>query len=386
MFEHGQLLADLVAIDTISARSNLPFIAYVERYLEAHACAVERIEDAAAQKASLWITIGPRDVPGYVLSGHCDVVPVAGQAWSGDPFHLRRVDGRLIGRGATDMKGFLAVCLGLVPRMAAAPLKRPIHIAISYDEEVGCLGVRPLLAAIAGRTPKPLGCFVGEPTGMDVVTAHKGKRAFRTSVVGLAGHSSLAPRFVNAVEWGAQLVEHIRRTSQALAASGAREAGYDVPFTTLVTGMMAGGTAVNVVPASCTLEWECRTIAADEATGIEEAVMAYAAGALEPGMSSVSPRARITFEETISYPGLSIDPGHALVALARRLAGSDTLSKVAFGTEAGLFASLAGIPAVVVGPGSIAQAHQPDEFVEEEQLARCCRFVAALIDHCSSSG
>ena len=267
--------------------------------------------------------------------------------------------------------------------MATAKLKTPIHLSISYDEEVGCIGVRSLLKALAQRDCKPIGCFVGEPTNMAVVTAHKGKRAFRTTVHGSGGHSSLGPRFVNAVEWAARLIEYIRVASEALQKNGARDELYDIPHTTLQVSTIAGGTALNIVPDTCVFDWEYRAIAADEGPGIGEKIMDFANNTLTPQMRRGFADARFEFAELVSYPGLETAPELPLVTLAKSLTGRNEHHKVAFGTEAGLFTSMGGIPSVVMGPGSIAQAHQPDEYIEISELDACARFVAKLIEHCS---
>jgi acetylornithine deacetylase len=379
----ADVLGRLVAFDTTSRNSNLPLIDYVEELLRPLPCRIERISGAHAGKANLWITFGPEDVPGYVLSGHCDTVPVDGQNWTGDPFKLGQQDDRYIGRGVVDMKGFVATCLAMTPHMAAAKLKTPIHLSISYDEEVGCVGVRSLLMALAQRDCKPIGCFVGEPTNMGVVTAHKGKRAFRTTVHGSGGHSSLGPRFVNAVQWTARLIEHIRVASEELQECGARDELYDIPHTTLLVSTIAGGTALNIVPDTCVFDWEYRAIAADEGPGIGEKIMAFANDVLTPQMRRVAADARFEFTELISYPGLETSPELPLVTLAKTLTGRSEHRKVAFGTEAGLFAAMAGVPSVVIGPGSIAQAHQPDEWIEITELDACARFIGKLIEHCS---
>ncbi|MGC2083377.1 MAG: M20/M25/M40 family metallo-hydrolase, partial [Bradyrhizobium sp.] len=231
------ILAELVGFDTVSDKSNLALIDYVEAYLATHDVSAQRIMDPTGQKAALWVTIGPADKPGIVLSGHTDVVPVTGQSWSHDPFALVERDGRLYARGAVDMKGFVATCLALVPEMTRAKLTAPIHLAISYDEEVGCIGVRPLLSEVNKLQVKPLACFVGEPSLMQVAIGHKGKHALRAIVRGEAVHSSLAPQGVNAVEYAADLIAEIRRRARQIAAGSARDALYDVPFTTLLSSV-----------------------------------------------------------------------------------------------------------------------------------------------------
>src|SRR5215470_10956883 len=277
-----EILDALVGFDTTSRNSNLPLIAWIEDYLDRHGVAHERIPDRSGTKSNVWATIGPADKPGYILSGHTDTVPVDGQSWTSDPFRLARRDGKLFARGSTDMKGFLACCLAAVPAMKARPLKQPIHLAISYDEEVGCVGVRDMIAQLKQAPVRPAGCFVGEPTNMGVVIGHKGKRSLRVTVHGRTCHSSLAPHGVNAVEFAARLIVKIREISERLAQSGARDPLYDVPFTTAHTGTVQGGTALNIVPDRCTFEFEFRSIAADDLDALVAEVKAYARDVLEP--------------------------------------------------------------------------------------------------------
>ena len=379
-----RLLSDLVAFDTVSDRSNLPLIDYIERYLASFGITGRRILDDSGQKASLWVTIGPEDKAGLVLSGHTDVVPVAGQSWSSDPFELVEREGRFYGRGTADMKGFVAVCLAMVPEIARARLAMPVHLAFSHDEEVGCVGVRPLLRQLGGAAVKPLGCFVGEPTHMQVTIAHKGKHGVRATFRGQACHSSLAPSGVNAVEYAADLIAEIRRRAREIAAHGERDDLYDVPHTTLLTSTVHGGTALNIVPDHCAVEFEARGLRASEAKELTDAIIDWAKAEIEPAMKAANPDCGIDFEEILEYPALEMGSEHALVTLAKQLAGRNSHAKVSFGTEAGLFVSLAGIPAVVIGPGSIAQAHKPDEFVELSELLTCGDFIERLVAHCTT--
>jgi acetylornithine deacetylase len=376
----SEILEALVGFDTTSRNSNLPLVEWVEAYLDRFGVAHERITDASSSKANVWATIGPAGVPGTILSGHTDVVPVDGQSWSSDPFRLTARNGRLYGRGAADMKGFDACCLAAVPDMLAAPLVRPIHLALSYDEEVGCVGVRSMIARLEHAQVKPAACFVGEPTEMGVVIGHKGQRAFRVSVHGKSCHSSLAPQGVNAVEYAARLIVKIREIGERVARSGARDPLYDVPYTTANGGVVHGGTAFNIVPDLCTFEFEFRPIAADDVDGLVEEVMDYAREQLEPQMRAVDPAARISFEPKSNWPGLETPPVSDVVRLAKTLADRNEHSKVAYGTEAGLYA-LAGIPAVVIGPGSIEQAHKADEYIAVAQLEACSTFLDRLIAH-----
>jgi acetylornithine deacetylase len=379
-----EILESLVGFDTTSHKSNLALVGWIESYLDRHGVAHERIADRTGTKANVWATIGPAENPGYILSGHTDVVPVDGQRWSSDPFRLTERDGRLFGRGATDMKGFLACCLAAVPEMAARPLARPVHLAISYDEEVGCVGVRDVIARLKDSPVKPAGCFVGEPTLMGVVIGHKGKRSLRVTVRGQTCHSSLAPHGVNAVEYAARLIVKIRDMSERLAREGARDPLYDVPFTTGHTGVVSGGTALNIVPDACNFEFEFRSIAADDVDALVDEVIAYGRDTLEPAMKAVAPQAGITFEDKSGFPGLETPAAAELVGLAKQLAEKSDHAKVSYGTEAGLFAA-AGIPSVVIGPGSIDQAHKADEFVAVSELEKCGGFLRRLLEQCQGA-
>ena len=377
------ILAKLVAFDTVSDRSNLPLIDYIESYLASLGVSAERIIDETGEKASLWVTVGPEDKPGLVLSGHTDVVPVAGQEWTHDPFELIERDGKLYGRGTTDMKGFVAVCLAMVPEMVAANLKTPINLAISYDEEIGCVGVRPMLGEVARKPVQPLGCFVGEPTRMQVIIGHKGKHGVRATFRGLARHSSIAPDGVNAIEYAADLIFEIRRRAARLAAEVEPDSLYDVPHSTLLTSIVRGGAALNIVPDNCVVEFECRGIGITESREVTDAIIAWAKAEIEPAMRARHPDCGIDFEEILDYPALDTRDDAPIVTLAKQLAGRNDHAKVAFGTEASLFVSMAGVPSVVIGPGGIAQAHTPDEFVEMSQLESCGEFVARLIADCA---
>jgi acetylornithine deacetylase len=376
------ILAALVGFDTTSRNSNLELIAWVEGYLDRLGVAHERVYDDTGQKANLWATLGPADVPGYILSGHTDVVPVDDQTWTSDPFTLTERDGKLYGRGSCDMKGFVASCLAAVPDMLAGKLKKPLHLAFSYDEEVGCLGVRGLIAKLPERPAQPIACFVGEPTEMEVVIGHKAKRSFKVEVHGRTCHSSLAPLGVNAVEYAARVISKIRDVSDRQARSGARDALYDVPFTTGHTGYLHGGTALNIVPDMATFEFEFRTIAADKSSVLAAEVIEYAKTKLEPEMKAVAPEAGIVFDDRSEFAGLDTAENAEITLLAKNLSGRNNHSKVAYGTEAGLF-SQGGVPSVVIGPGSINQAHKADEFIAVTELEKCGVFLDRLIAYCA---
>ena len=371
------ILRALVGFDTTSRLSNLPLIDWVEDYLSGHGIRGRRLPDATGAKATLWVTIGPEDVPGYILSGHTDVVPVDGQVWSSDPFTLTERDGRLYGRGTADMKGFLACCLSRVPAMAAAPLVRPIHLALSYDEEIGCVGVRDLVDELSAASLKPLACFVGEPSSMQVVIGHKQKRSLRAVVRGRACHSSLAPQGVNAVEYAALLAVKLREIGARLAA-GPSDPLYEVPVSTAHIGILTGGTALNIVPDRAEMVFEFRALPDQDITALVGEVIDHVRTAIEPQMQAVDPATGIDIEVFAGFPGLDTPPEAEVAVLAKRLAGRNDHAKVAYGAEAGLFAQ-AGIPLVIVGPGDIAQAHRPDEFIAVDQLRRCDAFIDGLI-------
>ncbi|KQZ01421.1 acetylornithine deacetylase [Pseudolabrys sp. Root1462] len=375
-----EILRRLVGFDTTSRGSNLALIEFVEGYLGNLGVVSERVYDATGEKANLWATIGPADVPGIILSGHTDVVPVDGQEWQSDPFDLTERDGRLYGRGACDMKGFLACVLAAVPSALSRDLARPIHLAFSYDEEVGCIGVMRLLDALKARPNRPRYCIVGEPTSMEVVVGHKAKRSVRATVTGRACHSSLAPQGVNAVEYAALLIAKLRSIGARLASQGKRDETYDVPVTTAHTGKIAGGTALNIVPDRCRFEFEFRVMPGEDPDALVEEIISYARDTLEPEMRTIAPETGIAFEVFAAVPGIETAPDGELTHLVQRFAGSNGYAKVAYGTEAGRFKEMLGIETVICGPGRIAEAHRPDEYIEVAQLKRCDAFLASLID------
>ncbi len=374
-----ELLRTLVGFDTTSHRSNLELIDYVYEYLSGFGVEPHVIYNEERSKANLYAVIGPNDRPGVALSGHTDVVPVEGQRWSHDPWVLHEDGGRLYGRGTCDMKGFIAVALAAVPRAVSAGLRTPLHLCLSYDEEVGCLGVRSLLQYLARQAHKPFACVVGEPTRMRVVTAHKGKLSVRCQVVGHACHSALAPMGVNAVETAAKVVTRLSEMAQRRRRQGPFDDAYEVPYTTIHTGVIHGGSTVNIVPNDCRFDFEFRHLPGDRPEPLLAEIQNFAHGELEPAMQAVAPEAGFEWEERARFPGLETPADSAVVALVKALAGRGDTGKVAFGSEGGLFQSI-GIPSVVCGPGSIEQAHKPDEFIAEEELARCERFVDGLID------
>ena len=372
------ILARLVAEPTISRRSNLTLLDHVEGLLRPAGARIERFAHPDGSRANLWASIGPEGPGGVVLSGHTDVVPVEGQAWSSDPFTLTERNGLLYGRGAADMKGFVAASLRAALLAAGRPLKRPLHLALSYDEEIGCMGVRGMIEALAGRAERPALCIVGEPTEMRIATGHKGKQALRACCHGQEGHSALAPNALNALHLGAAFIQALQARQEELAVSGARDPDYDIPYSTIHAGMMQGGTALNIVPNRCEIDFEIRNIAEDDPANILSRIAADAE-VIAARHRNRFPMACIEIEEVSGYPGLATRPDAPAVRLLSRLLDDDTTLKVAFGTEGGLFDQTLGLSTAVCGPGSMEQGHKPDEFVTLAQLARCDAMLARLV-------
>jgi acetylornithine deacetylase len=373
------ILAKLISFDTTSRLSNLELIHFVRDYLARDGVDSQVMEDRSSTKATLFASIGPADRPGFLLAGHTDVVPVDGQTWTTDPFRLDRRDGRLYGRGSADMKGFIASALAAVPRLVRLPLRTPIHLAFTCDEELGCIGLRELLEDAGSLPVNAAMGVVGEPTSMRVVIAHKGKIAMRVEVRGQAGHSSNPAAGVNAVEYAAELIAFIRRFNHEKQRLGPFDPQYEVPHTTLHVGTVHGGTVLNIIPTECVFEFEIRYLPEDPAQPILERLRRFAAEELEPAMKKVNPSCGFVFKEKFAYPGLSLAPDAEVVTLLNSLLDSHaTPGKIAFGTEAGIYQQSCGLPMVVCGPGDIANAHQPDEYVDSNQLAACDLFLDRL--------
>ncbi|MBF4559696.1 acetylornithine deacetylase [Pseudomonas sp. p50] len=364
------LLKTLVAFDTTSRESNLQLIEFVRDYLAGFDVPCELIYNEQRSKANLFATIGPAQRPGIVLSGHTDVVPVDGQPWTLAPFALTERDGKLYGRGTADMKGYIACVLALVPSLVRADLKKPVHIALSYDEEVGCLGVRSLLSELEKRPVKPMLCIIGEPTELKPVLGHKGKLAMRCDVHGEACHSAYAPLGVNAIEYAAELISELGRIGHRLKAPEHHDVRFDPPFSTVQTGVISGGKALNIVPADCRFDFEIRALPSHDPSEVAQQLQAFAEQQVLPRMRAVSEQSDIRFSELSAYPGLATDAHSEAAELIAAFSGSREFGTVAFGTEGGLF-DAAGIPTVVCGPGSMDQGHKPDEFVSLEQLNGC---------------
>lgn len=372
------LIERLISFDTTSYNSNIQFIQFAADLLCANGADIRFTYDDTRQKANLFATIGPADKPGVLLSGHSDVVPVDGQDWSSDPFRVVHRDGRLYGRGTADMKSFIAICLAMAPEFAARTLSMPVHFAFSYDEEVGCVGVRGLIQDLSALPVRPRLCIVGEPTEMKVIIGHKGKKNVRCHVHGKECHSALNHRGVNAVEVASEMVVFLRGLQRRIREQGPFDHGYDPPYTTVHTGVIQGGTALNIVPANCSFEFEFRNLPNHDPEALMAELRGFAQD-LVPEMLAVDPATGIMFEEYNTTAGLLTDEQDEAAVLARQLSGNNDTAKVSFTTEAGLFHD-AGIPTVVCGPGSIAQAHKPDEFITLDQIAQGEAFVRKLLD------
>ncbi len=371
------LLERLVGFDTTSAKTNIPCIEWIESYLAAHGVESQRVPTADGQKASLFATIGQAGKSGIALSGHTDVVPVTGQSWTSDPFKLVERDGKLYGRGACDMKGYLACMLALVPELKARRLATPIHLVFSYDEEVGCTGVRPLVAELGKRLAKPRIVLVGEPTNMTVVDAHKGASRFQTTVTGREAHSSMAHLGVNAIHFAGVLIAELQRIEEELKRSTSNPR-FTPAYSTLQVGLIEGGRAQNIVPRHCSLSWEIRAIPGFEAEPVVDRFRAYC-DRLLPAMRTVAADAGIDTVHKNTVPAFASGEGSAAVSLALRLAEQNETLAVSYGTEAGLFQEV-GPSSVICGPGDIAQAHTPDEWILASELDRCLVFLRRLAD------
>lgn len=373
-----EILARLMAHDTTSSRPNIGLIEEVRALLVQAGASVRLVPDATGAKANLYATIGPDGPGGVMLSGHTDVVPVEGQDWSVPPHALTLADGRYYGRGTADMKGFVACAIEAALIAARRPLKSPLHLALSHDEEVGCLGVRSLIELLAGAPHRPRFCIVGEPTLMQVATGHKGKTALRATCTGREGHSALAPMALNALHLAADFVTGLRALQAEIAETGAQDDDYDVPYTTVHAGILRGGVQVNIVPNQATVDFEIRMLAEDAPGPLIAHIKAMAEAIVAPHRARF-PEAAITVEELWSYPGLLTPPGAEVVRFVQSLTGANGTIKVAFGTEGGLFDAHLGIPTVICGPGSMAQGHKPDEYVTVEQIDRCRTMLGTLV-------
>lgn len=375
------LIRSLIGFDTTSRESNLHLIDFVKGYLAGYGIESRLVYDDEKRKANLYATVGPDDRPGICLSGHTDVVPVDGQDWSSDPFTLTERDGRLFGRGTSDMKSFIAIALAHVPEMVERGLEMPVHLAFSYDEEVGHLGAKRLVELLKDFPIKPAMCIVGEPTSLSVVIGHKGKKKARVHVRGFEAHSSLTHHGVNAIEYAARLIGFIQKMAHRWQKKGPFDEDFDVPFCTMQVGLIRGGTAPNIVPKDCVFDLELRHLPDVDPEVYFDEIRRYAAEEIEPEMRAVNPNTGFEFDEPDRNLALNTRAEEDVVAFVKKLAGQNDHGKVGFGTEAGLFQQRAGIPTVVCGPGDIAQAHKPDEFITLEQVEKGEAFMRRLMDY-----
>jgi acetylornithine deacetylase len=373
-------LADLIAFPTISAVSNLDLLDYVEREAAPFGARFKRFPNAEGDKANLLVTVGPEVKGGVVFSGHTDVVPTQGQSWTGDPWTLRNSNGRLIGRGATDMKGFLACCLTALPELSSRPLQAPVHLAFSYDEEVGCTGVGAMADWLGQSYMKPSLAVIGEATSMDMISAHKGGLIGWVRIKGKPGHSSQPDRYVNAVMVAGDLIAEINRIRVEMR-SGPQFEGLEPPYSTIQVNQIKGGLHGNIVAEACDFFWEMRIIPGESDLDVLARMERFAKDVLEPAMKAVDPETGIVFEVQARIPGLRPNGDDALDAELLKCLGRAAPRYVSYGTEAGIFQN-AGVPSVVIGPGDIADAHQPDESVEIAELERCVAFLHSLGNRC----
>jgi acetylornithine deacetylase len=376
------MIERLIGFNTVSWDSNLGLIEWVRDYLHGFGAATRLTHDPTGKKANLFATLGDSKKPGLILSGHTDVVPVDGQEWDTDPFVAVENGGKLFARGSADMKGFIGIILAQAPKFVAAlngnRLDAPLHYSLSYDEEVGCIGVRGLIRDLEENKIRPGGCVVGEPTSMQPIIAHKGTHRFRCSVHGREAHSSYVTHGVNAIEYAARLVVFIRQLADRLAQIETRDCGFTVPYSTLSTGLIRGGIAANVVPKDCVFQFDMRTLPNASPDALYQEIRGFAQD-LVGEMQTVDEKSGIDLEWLSQTAGLAASETDAIVQWAMRLSGSRGVGKVSYGTEAGLFQKM-GVPTVICGPGDIAQAHRPNEFVTLEQLAQCERFMARILE------
>ncbi len=379
-FTTEELLARLIGFDTTSRDGNIPLIEFVEDYLDGWGIPHLRVDYEQGRKTNLFATIGPDIAGGIVLSGHTDVVPVDGQDWTSNPFELTERGGRLYGRGTCDMKGFIAVALAMVPEFKQARLKTPIHLALSCDEEVGCKGVRPLVAHMRDHLPRPRAVLVGEPTSMKVVNAHKSAVTFSTEVTGHEAHSSLTHQGVNSIMVAGELLAEINRIRREVETRGDPSGRFDPPYSTVHVGVIEGGTAKNIIPRRCSFQWETRLLPSADPAEVPQRFEAFAR-TLEPAMKKLAPETGIANKTTNVVPALAPEPDSPAEHLALHLASANGTHAVSYCTEAGLFQQ-AGIPSVICGPGSIEQAHKPDEYIDVSELRKCEVFMGKLIWQC----
>jgi len=381
--ETCKILGSLIGFNTISSFSNKMLVKFIEEYLRDFGVFCDIALNQDGTKADILATIGPMVEGGIVLSGHTDVVPVEGQDWDTDPFKMVEESGRLFGRGACDMKGFIAVALALVPHFKSLNLKVPIHFAFSYDEELGCLGAPSLIARICKKIPTPLAAIIGEPTSMKLVNAHKGTVAYETIIKGLPGHSSQVHLGVNAISYATACIRHIEKIGEQLKVEGTIDERFQPNHSTISVNTITGGTATNIIPEECKFTWDCRSILGDDGVLALAKFETYCGEILEPEMHKITTNANIRTSIKSSVPPLVASHDNPAENLVFYLTGQNQAGVVAFTAEAGLFQE-AGIPSVICGPGSIDQAHRPNEYIDLNQLEECSKFLIKLADWAAS--
>jgi acetylornithine deacetylase len=371
------LLTDLIAFPTVSSDSNLAMIAHLAGRLEEAGARVEVHLDPSGQKANLFATIGPEGDGGIVLSGHTDVVPVVDQDWTCDPFAMTERDGRLYGRGACDMKGFIAAAVAMAPRFAEVAGERPLHFAFTHDEEIGCIGAQALAATLRAKGLRPAVAIVGEPTSMQIIEGHKGCYEYSTHFTGLEGHGSAPDRGVNAVEFAVRYVARLIELKNALRQRAPPDCPFDPPWTTINTGSLIGGHAHNVIPGKARVDWEMRPVQSGDADFVKDDLRRFCAQTLLPEMRAVAPEADIVIETIGEVDGLIPADDNEARRIVMELTGANGAGLVPFGTEAGIFQAM-GMSVVICGPGSIEQAHKPDEYVSIDQMSQCLAMLGRL--------
>lgn len=378
------LLETLISFDTVSRNPNRELMDFVRTWLGEYGIESLLVPNEDGSKANLYATVpGVAEDGGIMLSGHTDVVPIDGQHWTVPAFTLTEQDGRYYGRGTADMKGFVACAMTAMAKASSQPLQVPLHLALSYDEEIGCVGVRSLVEHLSNQTIQPRLCLVGEPTELSVAIRHKGKRGIQATFTGREGHSALAPQNLNAIHLACDFIAHLRSVQEQLAAPYAGHDHSKVPYTTVHAGLINGGTALNIVPNRCTVAFEIRNVAEDDPDELLESIQAHARELVAREQQRI-PEAAVSFDLFNEYPGLATPEDSWAVEFVKSLTGANGCTEVAFGTEAGMFSSRLDIPSVVCGPGSMSQGHKPDEFISIDQMQQCENMLERLLERMCS--
>ena len=373
-----KILHKLVSFKSISLRENLSIIDYISSHFKLLGVKPQIIK-GEKDRVNLYARIGPDNLDGIMFSGHTDVVPVEGQNWNSNPFSLKKVGTKLYGRGTTDMKGFIAVTLSLLPKIQNSSLKKPIHFMFSYDEEIGCIGIQKAIPFLKNLKIKPTKCIVGEPTKMQVINKHKGKKNFLITFNGIEAHSSLIESGVNSINYAADFINFLNKKQTDLMKKVNKE--FFPPYSSINVGPISGGIALNIIPKNCQVEFEIRNLPSDDTKKLLNEIKNYLFGNLEKKMKKLNKKCFINFEITNNFPGLDTDKDEEVINLCLNSNKSNKLGTVSFGTEAGIFDKL-NLQTIVCGPGSIEQAHKPNEYIEIEQLKKCEVFLKNIVNSC----